>query len=179
LLRATLGAGEPETSGIAASCEPELAVAGKDMTNSDQFHDWRAICELKARYCRLMDTKDWEGWRELFSEDYELDVSQESGVAPIRGREAALDWVLSHIRGATTAHQVHTPEIKINGDEAEGVWAMQDRLVFGPQGPSITGFGHYHERYVRLAGQWKIARLRLTRLHVDAQPQPAAPSRAD
>jgi len=30
-----------------------------------------------------------------------------------------------------------------------------------------TGYGHYHERYVRQDGRWRIASQRLTRLHVD------------
>ena len=50
---------------------------------------------------------------------------------------------------------------------------MQDRVIFGPNRPSITGYGHYHERYVRRDGAWKIAALRLTRLHLDVQPPPA------
>jgi|SRR5579863_210180 len=141
------------------------------MKDFEALSDWLAIRELKARYCRLMDTKQWDAWRDLFTEDFELDVSQESGIAPIKGRDAAVDEVLSHIRHAITAHQVHTPEIRIDGDEAFGVWAMQDRVLF-PNGPSITGYGHYHERYVRQNGHWKIATLKLTRLHIDAVPPP-------
>jgi hypothetical protein len=134
-----------------------------------EFEDWRAICELKARYCRLMDTKQWDAYREIFTEDYELDVSQESGLAPIKGRDKALDtMVIAYIRDAVTAHQVHNPEIEIRGDEATGVWAMQDRVIF-PDGRSIVGYGHYTERYVRQDGQWKIAALKLTRLHIDVQ----------
>jgi hypothetical protein len=35
----------------------------------------------------------------------------------------------------------------------------------------LTGWGHYHERYVRgTDGAWRIARQRLTRLHLDMEP---------
>lgn len=136
------------------------------MKNIDEWNDWLAICELKARYCRLMDTKDWAGYRELFTEDYELDVSQAGGPPPIRGRENALSLVLSMIEHAITAHQVHTPEIQLNGDAATGIWAMQDRVIF-PGGPSLTGYGHYTERYERRNGEWRIAASKLTRLHMD------------
>jgi hypothetical protein len=50
---------------------------------------------------------------------------------------------------------------------------MQDRVVWKEgQSPlqgvkSITGFGHYHERYVRQDGKWQIASLKLTRLYVE------------
>jgi 3-phenylpropionate/cinnamic acid dioxygenase small subunit len=35
-----------------------------------------AICELKARYCRLLDTKQWHAWSQLFTEDIVLDTSE-------------------------------------------------------------------------------------------------------
>lgn len=133
------------------------------------IEDWLAICELKARYCRLMDTKQWDAWRELFAEDYELDVSEGTGLPVIKGREAALDRVLSSIRDAITVHQVHTPEIQIDGSAASGLWAMQDRVIF-PNGTSLTGYGHYHDRFRRQDGQWRIAALKLTRLHLEMVP---------
>ena len=39
------------------------------------FNDWLAIANVKAAYCRLLDTKDWQGWGELFTEDAVLDVT--------------------------------------------------------------------------------------------------------
>ena len=135
------------------------------------IEDWLALCELKARYCRLMDTKQWDAWRELFAEDYELDVSEGTGLPVIKGRETALDRVLSSIRDAITVHQVHTPEIRIDGDAASGLWAMQDRVIF-PNGTSLTGYGHYHDRFRRLDGQWRIVALKLTRLRVELVPAP-------
>lgn len=135
------------------------------MTERD---DVQAICALKARYCRLLDTKQWEAWAALFTEDYELDVSAAGG-GVFRGRDAAMASVLASIGGAVTAHQVHFPEIEVTGDEAFAVFPMQDRVVFGAGKPSITGYGHYHDRLVRRDGAWKIAALKLTRLHVDVQ----------
>ena len=132
-----------------------------------------AICKVKARYCRLLDTKDWAAFGTLFTEDFVLDVSEGTSVPVIRGREAAMQQVQNLVGTARTAHQVHTPEIDVNGDEAHVVWAMQDRVVWNEPHrglASITGYGHYHERYVRQDGEWKIASLKLTRLHIDTQP---------
>lgn len=136
--------------------------------------DWAAILDLKARYCRFLDTKQWDQWAECFTLDYELDVSEESGMPPIKGRDAALASVRGFIEHAVTCHQVHTPEIRVEGDSAQVIWPMQDRVIFGPQGPSINGFGHYHERLVRQDGQWRIATLKLTRLHIDMVPLAAS-----
>lgn len=136
------------------------------MSDVDTIKDWLALCNAKARYCRFLDTKDWAGYRDLMTEDYELDVSEGTGKPIIRGRDAAIADVQSSILTAKTAHQVHNPEIVINGDEATAVWALQDRVVWGP-GKALTGYGHYHERWVRQNGEWKLAALKLTRLHMD------------
>ncbi len=34
-------------------------------------------------------------------------------------------------------------------------------------GRALTGWEHYHERYVRTAEGWRIAEQKLTRLHMD------------
>lgn len=130
---------------------------------------------MKARYCRLLDTKDWDGFAALLTEDFELDVSGSGGGELIRGRDAALSMIRASIGDAKTAHQVHSPEIESDGDTAQAVWAMQDRVVWPAEKAvrsgiaSLTGYGHYHERYVRRDGTWLIAASRLTRLHMDMQ----------
>lgn len=135
------------------------------------------IRELKARYCRCLDTKDWDGLAALFLDDAVLDVEQDTGNPPITGRAGILDQIRFAVIDAATSHQVHTPEIALmSDDEATGVWAMQDRVVWQPgKSPlpgvaSITGYGQYHERYRQTADGWKFASLRLTRFHVDMHP---------
>lgn len=147
------------------------------MTETERITAHLAITQVKARYCRLLDTKDWAGYAQLFTEDFELDVSEGSSLPVIRGRDAALTQIRASIGDARTAHQVHMPEIEFIGDdEARVVWAMQDRVLFGTEHAAriglagLTGYGHYHERYVRQGTQWKIAASKLTRLHLDLQP---------
>ena len=131
------------------------------------FEDWLAIANLKAAYCRLLDTKDWEGWGRLFTEDAVQDVTG-SGGGVFHGREAIVAATRGSIETAKTAHQVHSPEIAIAGDTATAVWAMQDRVVWSEtenaERRALTGYGHYHERYLKQDGRWSIAELRLTRL---------------
>ena len=139
---------------------------------TNQLGDRDAISELKARYCRLLDTKQWDAWAELFTEDFVLDTSEGGGPPAITGRDAAVSMVRQSIESTRTAHQVHNPEIAIIGDTAEGIWAMQDRLVFDG-GHGMTGYGHYTESYVKREGQWKIAKSKLTRLIVEMSAPPA------
>ena len=133
---------------------------------TDALADRIAICELKARYCRLLDTKQWDAWSDLFAEDFVLDTSEAGGPPPLAGRMAALASVRAFIETARTVHQVHSPEISIDGDLAHGIWAMQDRFVLDA-GSSLTGYGHYTESYTKRDGTWRIATSKLTRLFVD------------
>jgi hypothetical protein len=84
----------------------------------------------------------------------------------VKGRDAVVASVRGSIGTAKTAHQVHSPEIAIDGDSATAIWAMEDRVVW-EGGRALTGWGHYHERYVRTAAGWRIAEQKLTRLHMD------------
>ncbi len=145
------------------------------MLSLQMIADRIAICEAKARYCRTLDSKDWRGFADIFTDDYELDVSDGTGLAVIKGRDAAIAMVRASIETAKTVHQVHSPEITLDGDEARVVWALQDRLVWPEGRTSMTGYGHYHERWVRQAGEWKIAALKLTRLLIEVD-KPAAPA---
>lgn len=105
-----------------------------------RIHERIAICELKARYCRLLDTKQWDAWADLFTEDLVLDTSEAGGPPPVIGRTPALAMVRQTIEAAQTVHQVHSPEITVSGDSADGIWAMQDRLIFpmGPASPAMA-----------------------------------------
>ncbi len=132
------------------------------MSDSISFEDWQAICNAKARYCRFLDSKQWEAFTNLFTEDYELDVSDGTGVDVITGRTEAIKMVRESIETAKTAHQVHTPEMTRDGDDILVTWAMQDRVIWTEE-MALTGYGTYHERWVKQDGQWKIAALKLSR----------------
>ena len=127
-----------------------------------------AIKQLKARYCRFLDTKDWAAWRALFTDDFVSDTSQAGGKLII----GADDFVAFTRTGIgrpaqATAHQVHAPEIELtSATTARGVWALQDVVRFGP-GVTLVGYGHYHETYENVAGQWLIKSSKLTRLRED------------
>jgi SnoaL-like domain len=134
--------------------------------SAPDFKDWLEICNLKARYCRCLDTKDWAGYRTVYADDAVLDTSGSGGLR-IEGADAAVAYVRSSISDDTiTTHHVHAPEIEIDGDIATGIWAMQDRNIW-PNGRKLLGFGHYHERYRRESGEWRIAESKLTRINME------------
>ena len=127
-----------------------------------------AIKQLKARYFRLLDTKDWAEFPGLFTSAAEMDVSEDAGgVGLISGRDRIAAFVERAVEGTRTVHHGHMPEIELTGAEsARGVWAMFDCVEFA-NGSGFRGYGHYVERYAKEDGEWRIAALRLTRLRVD------------
>ncbi len=138
------------------------------MTSPEQLCDIEDIKQLKAKYCRLLDAKDWDGWRELFTEDFHSDTS-ESGGKSIHGRDAFVAFVKGALGKSTraTVHQVHAPEIEVvSATEARGIWALEDKVRFAI-GLNMNGFGHYTEVYQKEGGQWKIKYSKLTRLRED------------
>jgi len=140
------------------------------MANIELIDAFVAISQVKARYCRTVDAKDWDAFKELFTEDLEFSMP---GMEPIHGRDNAVSFVRDALADASTAHHVHMPEIDLQGDEANVIWAMQDRNTWDPpkNGVSIQrGYGQYHERYVRVNGEWKIAAEKLVYLHLDTNP---------
>jgi len=136
------------------------------MTDAISFEDWQAICNAKARYCRYLDSRQWDEFAALFTEDYELDVSDGTDKEVIKGRDAALKMVRDSLQNARTAHQVHLPEMTREGDAIFVIWAMQDRVIWSEE-MALTGYGTYHERWVKEDGQWKIAYLKLARYIVE------------
>ena len=57
------------------------------------------------------------------------------------------------------------PEITLLDEHnATGIWAMED-LVHMPR-IALQGWGHYHERYRKEDGVWRIAEIRLTRVRL-------------
>jgi hypothetical protein len=129
----------------------------------DAFYE---LTRAKARYCFTLDSRDWAGFADLMTDDVVLDVSDGTGVPVVTGRDAAVEMIRSSLTNSKSAHQVHTPLIELNADGADVVWAMQDRVIW-EGGPGLTGYGHYHERWVRRGDEWKLASLRLTRLIVE------------
>jgi SnoaL-like protein len=125
-----------------------------------------AIKQLKARYCRYLDTKDWDAWRSLFSDDFLSDTSQAGGKV-IRGADEFVAYTRKGLRSQATVHQVHAPEIELTSSAtARGVWALEDVVRFGP-GVNLRGYGHYTETYQKVDGRWLITSSTLTRLRED------------
>jgi len=125
-----------------------------------------AIKQLKARYFRTMDTKNWAGMRAVFADDVVIDTT-ESGGSVVTGAKDFMAFLSATLRDVVTVHHGHMPEIELtSATTAQGTWAMEDLLQW-PDGSQLRGYGHYHETYELIDGAWRIKTSKLTRLRMD------------
>lgn len=137
------------------------------MSGDAGLMDIHELYQAKAKYCRTLDTKDWEAFATVLASDISLDLSDGNpDIEPIAGRDNVIAAIRESVASAQTVHQVHAPEVEIAGDEAHAIWPVQERVLWD-NGTSLTAFGHYHDRWVRTDGQWALAESRLTHLIMD------------
>src|SRR5438270_12180042 len=107
-----------------------------------------------------MDTKDWQGMREVFADDVLVDTT-DSGGRVVSGANAFVTILRDLLAEVITAHHGYMPEIELTSPTtATGIWAMEDWLRW-PNGLELHGFGHYHETYEKTDGRWRIKTLTL------------------
>jgi hypothetical protein len=136
------------------------------MNDAAALLEIEAIKQLKARYCRYLDTKDWQAWRGIFADELLSDTSQAGGNV-IHGADDFVAFTRKGLGNRATAHQVHAPEIELtSATTARGIWALEDVVRLAP-GLNLRGYGHYHETYEKTDGQWRITSSTLTRLRED------------
>ncbi len=133
-----------------------------------EAEDYRQLVELKSTYCDRCDRNGpgpvdaaWgaDGVGGLFVEDGVWEA-EALGVHAV-GREAIRASFAARRRTAfISSHCVMNPIIHIDGDTASGQWngIFYSRSATGAQ----TGFGTYHETYVRTVDGWRFRHLRLT-----------------
>jgi 3-phenylpropionate/cinnamic acid dioxygenase small subunit len=138
------------------------------------FRDLDEIRQLRARYVRYVDDKQWEAWGNLLTEDFYFD--SDGGVQ--EGRDVVVASVSTALADASTVHHVFNPEITITGpDTASAIWPMEDwvRLTFKGKSMAFHGMGHYRDDYVRTPEGWRIKRTVMSRIRVDPIDDAPAP----
>jgi hypothetical protein len=125
------------------------------------------IKQLKARYFRSIDTKDFDNLRMVFARDATFDSSEALrdpilGTPPefeeplnVSGLEEIVANISEALKTGQSVHQGHTPEIELTSDTTtRGIVPFEDMLV--SEALSFRGYGYYHETYERNNGDWRI-----------------------
>jgi hypothetical protein len=152
-------------SQLGAACSTTSYPSG----SANALSDRDAIAELKARYFRFVDTKNWAGLHGLFTPTAHVDTSVDGG--PIfNNTDQFVGFLIATLSNVVTVHQGHMQELQLTSPTtATGTWELEDLLRFpiGSTGENAHGYGNYHEIYKKVNGQWLIASLKLTRFRMD------------
>lgn len=84
------------------------------MNDDTALMEIESIKKLKARYCRYLDMKDWDKWRDVVTDDFVGDTT-EAGGSVIVGVDEFMAYTRNTIGkpSQATVHQVHAPEIEL------------------------------------------------------------------
>jgi hypothetical protein len=121
--------------------------------------DIEAIKQVKFRYLRALDTKHWDDFADTLTDDvigdYGSSVGKELHFA---NRVDLVNYMRKALGPAViTEHRVTHPEIIVTGDEASGIWYLQDRVIVAEFDFMLIGAAFYHDRYRRTDDGWKIS----------------------
>lgn len=132
-----------------------------------------ALKQLKYRYARYLDTKDWESLRTLFTDDAVCDYS--NGKYHHEGGDAITAWIQRSMGAETflSSHKMHHPEITVTGPgTATGIWALDDVVVDTQWNIYVRGASFYRDEYVKVDGEWKIKYTSYRRVYEELEPRP-------
>ena len=116
--------------------------------------DLTAISQLKYRYLRTLDTKEWGEFEACFVPEATGDYN---GLV-FADRAALVSYMKENLgEGLLTMHQVHHPEITVDGDTATARWYLQDKVIVPAFSFMLEGAAFYDDRYVRTPEGWRVA----------------------
>jgi hypothetical protein len=121
--------------------------------------DLEDIKVVKYRYMRTLDTKHWDEYADTMTEDVVGDYGSSLGEThSFTDRTSLVEYMRKSLPGnVITEHRVTHPEIAIDGDEATGIWYLQDKVIVPEFDFMLIGAGFYHDRYRRTPDGWKIS----------------------
>jgi hypothetical protein len=127
--------------------------------DSQRVSDELEIAALLSAYARAVDTKDWQLYRSVFTDDAHIDYSADVFTGSLDGAIAFFDGDFSALV-TMSMHYITNIESEIDGDTA-AVRAM----FYNPT--RITGVaelcmfgGYYHHELIRTPTGWRSRHLR-------------------
>jgi SnoaL-like domain len=136
------------------------------------------IKQIKGKYFRCLDAKDWDGLISVWAPEVELDMTH---VGRSGGRAMSNHGALTYMQGrigntAWMVHHGHTPEIEFTSDTtATGIWQFEDWLRWedgntSPDGyTDVHGWGYYDDRYLLTEDGWRISYTSVTRTRAETK----------
>lgn len=144
------------------------------MNDLERLMEIERIKQLKYRYFRHLDLKEWDALEALFTAD--ATSSYGDGKFAYSGREKIMEFLRGALGRPTilTAHHGHHPEIELTGPEtARGTWALGDQVIDLEHGFVLRGAAFYEDEYRKESGEWRLAATGYRRTYEEMEPRRA------
>lgn len=122
-----------------------------------RLEDIEEIRSLQAKYQRCLDSRDFDGLSECFSDDAVSSYGNDT--MSYKGKENILNFLMSVMSlSMPSAHLIHGGEIDwISPDFAKAIWYLEDHLLHKKFLVKLNGTAIYHVEYKKIDGKWKIS----------------------
>lgn len=122
-----------------------------------RLEDIEAIRYLQAKYQRCLDTRDFDGIAECFTD--EVVSSYGNGSMSYQGKEEVIGFLCSVMTlDMPSTHLIHGGEIDIlDPAHATAKWYLEDYLVHQKYQMKLHGAAVYQVEYLKDNGKWIIA----------------------
>jgi hypothetical protein len=128
----------------------------QNVTELAELYDLEQLRQLKYRYLRHLDLKEWDQLERLFTPD--ATATYADGAYACNSRDQIIEFLREVLGPAmVTMHQCHHPELKVRGNRAIGRWYLQDTVHMMEHRLTLEGSAFYEDRYLRTEGGWRIA----------------------
>jgi len=121
--------------------------------------DEAEIARLLYRYARAVDTKDWELYRSVFTQNAVIDYS--SAGIPAGSRDEIAEFLS---KGFTTIpwrmHYITNIEADVDGDTAQVRAMFYNPMQLPGMAEMSSCGGYYHHELVRTSDGWRSRHLR-------------------
>jgi hypothetical protein len=116
-----------------------------------RIEDELAIGQLRARYCHLLDDRDWPAFIDLFTADGLF-----QGLEAVQGHAALMEFFSRRVPKLAQDfwHFCTNGTVEIDGDTARGRITLEYLSV--SDGVSYVSAGHYDDVMVRQDGRWRF-----------------------
>ncbi|WP_028478067.1 nuclear transport factor 2 family protein [Nocardia sp. CNY236] len=139
-----------------------------------------AIRQLKYRYFRALDLKQWDVFADTLAADAIGHYGTHAMGEPLHlnGRDAITTFMRESLGPSiVTVHLANHPDIRVDGEIAMGSWAFEDTVIATEYRMLIRGAGYYDDSYRREAdGRWRIASTGYQRIYESMQALSDTPS---
>ncbi|RNL79912.1 nuclear transport factor 2 family protein [Nocardioides marmorisolisilvae] len=127
------------------------------------------IRQLKYRYFRTLDMKEWDEFGDCLAEDVVARYGTQAMDKPLHfdNRKDVVEFMSGNLgTSIISIHIASHPEIAVDGDTATGSWGFEDTVIVPDFKVMIRGGGYYKDEYRKDAdGRWRISATKYERIY--------------